>query len=103
MLLLCCILVNPDNVPGAIGFQSRILPFVYPVALVKVDLTTGLLIRNKRGLCMRCGPGKYISNLGLVLWVEGRSLWSTGLEYCDVNNSLLNLLVSLSFSECSEF
>lgn len=49
--------VNSDNTPGAIGFQTRILPFVYPVTLIRVNEETGELMRDKDGLCMRCEPG----------------------------------------------
>lgn len=43
--------VNIDGTVGSIGFVSRILPRIYPIALVKVDERTGEPIRNSRGLC----------------------------------------------------
>lgn len=43
--------VNLDGHPGAIGFVSRIIPRVYPIAIIKVDQETGEPIRNDQGLC----------------------------------------------------
>lgn len=56
-------LVNIDNREGSCGFVSVVLPnwlmnLVYPVALIKCDQVTGEPIRNKKGLCERCGPGE---------------------------------------------
>lgn len=48
--------VNVDNTVGAIGFVSRILPFVYPISIIKVNEETGEPIRNKSGLCIPCKP-----------------------------------------------
>ncbi|KAG5896525.1 hypothetical protein JTB14_020498 [Gonioctena quinquepunctata] len=42
-------IVNIDNTVGAIGFVSRIIPSVYPIAIIKVDAFTGEPIRNARG------------------------------------------------------
>lgn len=62
-------IVNIDNVVGAIGFVSRILPAVYPISIIKVDERTGEPIRDARGLCILCKPdepgvfiGKIIPN-----------------------------------------
>ena len=43
--------MNIDSKPGAIGFISRIIPAVYPIAIIKVDEDTGEPIRDARGLC----------------------------------------------------
>ncbi|KAL6482409.1 hypothetical protein MHYP_G00104890 [Metynnis hypsauchen] len=43
---------------GACGFNSVILPNVYPIRLLKVDEETMELIRDSRGLCMPCKPGE---------------------------------------------
>jgi hypothetical protein len=50
---------NIDNTVGAIGFVSRIIPTFYPIAIVRVDPQTGDPIRDAKGLCIRCQPGKY--------------------------------------------
>lgn len=42
---------------GACGFNSRILPNVYPIRLVRVDEDSMELVRNSRGLCVPCNPG----------------------------------------------
>ncbi|NXT45205.1 S27A1 protein, partial [Pelecanoides urinatrix] len=42
---------------GACGFNSRILPGVYPICLVKVNEDTMELIRDSGGLCIPCRPG----------------------------------------------
>ncbi|GBP23086.1 Long-chain fatty acid transport protein 4 [Eumeta japonica] len=49
-------IVNIDSKPGAIGFVSRIIPAVYPIAIIKVDQDTGEPIRNARGLCQLAKP-----------------------------------------------
>ncbi|NXR69998.1 S27A1 protein, partial [Rhadina sibilatrix] len=43
---------------GACGFNSRILPNVYPIRLVKVHPDTLELLRDSRGLCIPCSPGE---------------------------------------------
>lgn len=50
--------VNNDGTVGAIGFVSRIIPYVYPIALIKVDEHTGEPIRNTKGLCQMCQPNE---------------------------------------------
>lgn len=52
------VVVNSESYPGAIGFQTRLLPWIYPVTLIRVNEETGEPIRNHRGLCMRCEPGQ---------------------------------------------
>jgi len=42
---------------GACGFNSRILPNVYPIRLVRVDEDSMELVRDSRGLCVSCRPG----------------------------------------------
>ena len=42
---------------GACGFNSRILSFVYPIRLVRVNEDTMELIRGPDGLCIACKPG----------------------------------------------
>ncbi|OWR45592.1 fatty acid transport protein [Danaus plexippus plexippus] len=49
-------IVNIDSKPGAIGFISRIIPAVYPIAIIKVDEDTGEPIRDSRGLCQTAKP-----------------------------------------------
>uniref|UniRef100_A0A8C3UHU5 long-chain-fatty-acid--CoA ligase n=1 Tax=Catharus ustulatus TaxID=91951 RepID=A0A8C3UHU5_CATUS len=53
-----CSLGNLDGQVGACGFNSRILPNVYPVRLVKVQPDTLELLRDSRGLCVPCAPGE---------------------------------------------
>lgn len=53
-----CSIANMDGKVGACGFNSRILPFVYPIRLVKVDEDTMELVRDSRGLCVPCQPGE---------------------------------------------
>lgn len=43
--------VNINNVVGAIGFVSRIIPSVYPISIIKADAATGEPIRDANGLC----------------------------------------------------
>ncbi|CAK1549763.1 unnamed protein product [Leptosia nina] len=59
-------ILNIDNKPGAIGFVSRIVPAVYPIAIIKVDEDTGEPIRNSKGLCQLAKahePGVFIGKI----------------------------------------
>jgi len=50
--------VNNENVIGAVGFVSVLLPNLLPLGLIKVDRETGEEIRDPNtGLCIRCKPG----------------------------------------------
>ncbi|KAI5635962.1 AMP-binding enzyme domain-containing protein [Phthorimaea operculella] len=49
-------IANCDNTPGAIGFVSRIIPSVYPIAIIKVDQETGEPVRDANGLCQLAKP-----------------------------------------------
>lgn len=53
LLIFCSLLhlVNINNVVGAIGFVSRIIPSVYPISIIKADPNTGEPIRGKDGFC----------------------------------------------------
>ncbi|NWU88122.1 S27A1 protein, partial [Onychorhynchus coronatus] len=53
-----CSIANLDGKVGACGFNSRILPNVYPIRLVKVNEDTMELVRDSRGLCVPCRPGE---------------------------------------------
>uniref|UniRef100_A0A8C4QFA0 long-chain-fatty-acid--CoA ligase n=1 Tax=Eptatretus burgeri TaxID=7764 RepID=A0A8C4QFA0_EPTBU len=53
-----CSLGNFDSTFGACGFNSRILPGVYPIRLLRVDETTMELLRGPDGLCITCQPGE---------------------------------------------
>uniref|UniRef100_A0A3P9ANG5 long-chain-fatty-acid--CoA ligase n=1 Tax=Esox lucius TaxID=8010 RepID=A0A3P9ANG5_ESOLU len=53
-----CSIANMDGKVGACGFNSRILPNVYPIRLVKVEEVTMELVRDRRGLCVPCRPGE---------------------------------------------
>ncbi|XP_077779836.1 long-chain fatty acid transport protein 1 isoform X2 [Podarcis muralis] len=53
-----CSIANLDGKVGACGFNSRILPNVYPIRLVKVNEDTMELIRKENGLCITCRPGE---------------------------------------------
>ncbi|XP_073941559.1 long-chain fatty acid transport protein 4-like [Choristoneura fumiferana] len=59
-------IVNIDSKPGAIGFVSRIIPQVYPIAIIKVDQETGEPIRDSNGLCQLAAaeePGVFIGKI----------------------------------------
>lgn len=53
-----CSIANMDGKVGACGFNSRILPNVYPIRLVRVDEDSMELVRNSQGLCVPCNPGE---------------------------------------------
>lgn len=50
--------VNINNVVGAIGFVSRIIPSVYPISVIKADPDSGEPIRDSNGLCQVKEPAK---------------------------------------------
>ena len=49
--------LNIDSKMGSVGFTSVLLPFVYPVSLIRVD-EEGEIVRDARGLCIKCRPGE---------------------------------------------
>ncbi|XP_018419558.1 PREDICTED: long-chain fatty acid transport protein 4 [Nanorana parkeri] len=49
------------------GFNSRILPFVYPIRLMKVNEDTMELIRTSEGLCIPCQPGEPGQLVGRII------------------------------------
>ncbi|XP_030052973.1 long-chain fatty acid transport protein 1 [Microcaecilia unicolor] len=53
-----CSIANLDGKVGACGFNSRILPNVYPIQLLKVNEDTMELIRDAQGLCIPCRSGE---------------------------------------------
>ncbi|KAJ8373186.1 hypothetical protein AAFF_G00270190 [Aldrovandia affinis] len=53
-----CSIANMDGKVGACGFNSRILPNVYPIRLVKVEEESMALVRDREGLCVSCRPGE---------------------------------------------
>uniref|UniRef100_A0A8C8RRJ3 Arachidonate--CoA ligase n=1 Tax=Pelusios castaneus TaxID=367368 RepID=A0A8C8RRJ3_9SAUR len=62
-----CSLGNFDNNVGSCGFNSRILPGIYPVTLMRVDEETMELIRGPDGLCIRCKPGEPGQLVGRII------------------------------------
>ncbi|XP_033257377.1 long-chain fatty acid transport protein 1 isoform X7 [Orcinus orca] len=52
-----CSIANMDGKVGSCGFNSRILPNVYPIRLVKVNEDTMELLRDAQGLCIPCQAG----------------------------------------------
>ncbi|XP_019640878.1 PREDICTED: long-chain fatty acid transport protein 4-like [Branchiostoma belcheri] len=62
--------VNIANVPGkvgACGFNSAILPWVYPIRLVRVDEATGQLLRGPDGLCIPAQAGECGELVGKII------------------------------------
>ena len=51
-------MVNITNRVGSCGFTSIIFERAHPLTLVKFDLTTGEVIRDKNGYCRPCLPGE---------------------------------------------
>uniref|UniRef100_A0A3B4Z399 Arachidonate--CoA ligase n=1 Tax=Stegastes partitus TaxID=144197 RepID=A0A3B4Z399_9TELE len=62
-----CSLGNFDNKIGACGFNSQILPYVYPIRLVRVDEETMELIRGPDGVCIPCKPGEPGQLVGRII------------------------------------
>ncbi|XP_060156335.1 long-chain fatty acid transport protein 4 isoform X1 [Globicephala melas] len=62
-----CSLGNFDGQVGACGFNSRILSFVYPIRLVRVNEDTMELIRGPDGVCLPCQPGEPGQLVGAIV------------------------------------
>ncbi|KAL8174687.1 UNVERIFIED_CONTAM: hypothetical protein K2H54_051373 [Gekko kuhli] len=62
-----CSVGNFDNKFGACGFNSRILPNIYPINLVRVNEDTMELIRGPDGLCVRCKAGEPGQLVGRII------------------------------------
>uniref|UniRef100_A0A7N6FC79 long-chain-fatty-acid--CoA ligase n=1 Tax=Anabas testudineus TaxID=64144 RepID=A0A7N6FC79_ANATE len=62
-----CSLGNFDNKVGACGFNSQILPYVYPIRLVRVNEETMELIRGPDGVCIPCKPGEPGQLVGRII------------------------------------
>ncbi|CAO2598388.1 Long-chain fatty acid transport protein 4 [Lemmus lemmus] len=62
-----CSLGNFDSKVGACGFNSRILSFVYPIRLVRVNEDTMELIRGQDGVCIPCQPGQPGQLVGRII------------------------------------
>ncbi|MBV99034.1 Long-chain fatty acid transport protein 4, partial [Eschrichtius robustus] len=62
-----CSLGNFDGQVGACGFNSRILSFVYPIRLVRVNEDTMELIRGPDGICLPCQPGEPGQLVGAIM------------------------------------
>ncbi|XP_063172348.1 long-chain fatty acid transport protein 4 [Candoia aspera] len=65
-----CSVGNFDNKFGACGFNSRIVPNIYPVKLVQVNEDTMELIRGPDGLCIRCKPGEPGQLVGRIVQTD---------------------------------
>jgi solute carrier family 27 fatty acid transporter 1/4 len=51
-------MINTVGKVGAVGFNSVIVPWIFPVKLIKVDKDTGDLIRGSNGFAIECGPNE---------------------------------------------
>ncbi|XP_015784455.1 long-chain fatty acid transport protein 4-like [Tetranychus urticae] len=59
--------INVDNQEGSCGFISRILPSVYPVALIKIDENTNEPVRDANGMCVLCQGGECGEFVGKII------------------------------------
>ncbi|RWS25338.1 Long-chain fatty acid transport protein 1-like protein [Leptotrombidium deliense] len=60
-------IVNTNSKEGACGFISQILPWIYPVTLIKIDENTSDPVRDENGMCVRCKPGECGEFVGKIL------------------------------------
>ena len=58
--------LNIESKPGSVGFTSVLLPFVYPVSLIRVD-EEGEPMRDESGLCVACRPGEPGEFIGKIV------------------------------------
>jgi len=49
---------NMLNKEGAVGYIPHFMGKLYPLHIVKFDIETEQVIRDKNGLCIRCAPGE---------------------------------------------
>ena len=61
--------LNIESKPGSVGFTSVLLPFVYPVSLIRVD-EEGEPLRAESGLCVACRPGEHGEFIGKIVMGE---------------------------------
>jgi len=57
---------NFDQTPGAVGFLFHYLPFLNTTYIVKVDVETGKLMRDKNGRGILCAPGEVGTAIGVI-------------------------------------
>ncbi|CAL1533981.1 unnamed protein product [Lymnaea stagnalis] len=62
-----CSIVNNMNKVGAVGFTTRIAPFLYPITLIKVDPETNEIVRDKYGICVKAEPGEPGELMGKIV------------------------------------
>ncbi|KAK6979291.1 long-chain fatty acid transport protein 4 [Biomphalaria glabrata] len=62
-----CSIVNTQNKVGAVGFSTRILPFLYPITLIKINPETNEIIRDSRGICVKAEPGELGELVGKII------------------------------------
>ncbi|KAI1290336.1 Long-chain fatty acid transport protein 4 [Halotydeus destructor] len=60
-------IINNDDQEGACGFISQIVPAAYPVALIRIDESSGEPVRGPDGLCLRAGPGESGEFVGKIV------------------------------------
>jgi fatty-acyl-CoA synthase len=60
-------LYNGDGKPGAIGRIPSFIAHRSPVALIKLDLDTGVPVRNQEGFCIRCSVNDAGEAIGRIL------------------------------------
>jgi len=59
-------MINNTGKSGAVGYNSVLFPFVYPIKIVRIDKETGALLRGPDGLAIPCGPGEVGELVGKV-------------------------------------
>lgn len=60
-------ILNIDNTLGAVGFTTRLAPFMFPITLIRVDEATGEPIRDRNGVCIRAKPGESGELVGKII------------------------------------
>ena len=59
-------LFNVEGKPGAIGRVPPFLAHRFPAALLKIDMETGLPVRDERGFCVRCATNEIGHAIGKI-------------------------------------
>ena len=74
-------LMNIDGYPGAMGFLPVTAPQILPMRILKIDLSSGELVRGSEGLCIPCSPGD-IGQLAGKIVKRKYTLYNNTCSFC---------------------
>lgn len=89
--------MNINNQVGACGFFPIAVVYplisylnaIYPITLIKIDESTGEIVRDKHGLVVRCGPGEHGEIVGKIIKGSPFKEFNGYLSRSDTNKKLV--------------